>query len=127
MSTTVANTGARAGDEVVQLYIHQRAGRASRPVRLLQGFQRVTLEPGESCEVTFTLDESNVRYWNSVERAWVIDPGEFDLWVGASSQADVHATFTVSGRPRLARFEPGLVKAVPMVRRGETVQSNTVR
>jgi beta-glucosidase len=100
VSTTVTNTGKRRGDEVVQLYIHQRAGRASRPVRLLQGFQRVTLEPGEARKVSFTLDESNVRYWNSVERAWVIDPGEFDVWVGNSSNADSHATFRVGGNPR---------------------------
>lgn len=100
VSTTVTNTGQRAGDEVVQLYIHQRAGRSSRPVRLLQGFQRVSLAPGETRKVDFTLDEKNVRYWNSVERDWVIDPGEFDIWVGNSSLADSHATFTVGGKPR---------------------------
>jgi beta-glucosidase len=100
VSTTVTNTGARAGDEVVQLYLHQRAGRASRPVRLLQGFERVTLAPGESRQVSFTLDESNVRYWNSVERSWVIDPGEFDVWVGNSALAEGHTTFRVGGRTR---------------------------
>ncbi len=102
ISTTVTNTGARTGDEVVQLYIHQRAGRASRPVRLLQGFQRITLAPGESRKVDFTLDESNLRYWNSTERDWVIDPGLFDAWVGNSSQAEHHMTFTVGGSPRTA-------------------------
>ena len=84
----------------VQLYIHQRAGRASRPVRLLQGFQRVSLNPGESRQLSFTLDESNVRYWNSAERGWVIDPGEFDLWIGNSSLADSHTTFKVGGSAR---------------------------
>ena len=69
-------------------------------MRLLQGFQRVTLAPGETRKVSFTLDESNVRYWNSVERAWVIDPGEFDVWVGNSSNAEGHATFKVGGEPR---------------------------
>ncbi|GGA37539.1 beta-glucosidase BglX [Sphingomonas psychrolutea] len=103
VSTTLTNIGARVGDEVVQLYIHQRAGRASRPVRLLQGFQRVSLNPGESRHVSFTLDESNVRYWNSAERGWVIDPGVFDLWVGNSSQADGHITFTVGGSARAAK------------------------
>ena len=102
VSTTVTNSGARIGDEVVQLYIHQRAGRASRPVRLLQGFERITLAPGESRKVSFTLDESNIRYWNSVERTWVIDPGTFDVWVGNSSTADAHATFTLGGKPRNA-------------------------
>ena len=103
VSTTVTNTGARAGDEVVQLYIHQRAGRASRPVRIMQGFQRLTLAPGESRQVSFTLDESNVRYCSEAERGWVIDPGTFDLWIGNSSQADLHTTFTVGGLPRAAR------------------------
>jgi beta-glucosidase len=103
VSTMLTNTGARAGDEVVQLYIHQRAGRASRPVRLLQGFQRVSLNPGESRQLSFTLDESNIRYWNSAERGWVIDPGVFDLWVGNSSLAESHTTFTVGGNARAAR------------------------
>ena len=100
VSTMVTNSGKRAGDEVVQLYIHQRAGRQSRPIRLLQGFQRVTLAPGESRQLSFTLDESNVRYWNSVERGWVIDPGVFDAWIGNSSQATEHMTFTVGGAAR---------------------------
>jgi beta-glucosidase len=103
VSTTVTNTGQRAGDEVVQLYVHQRAGRASRPVRLLQGFRRITLAPGESRQLSFTLDESNVRYWSSAERGWVIDPGIFDVWVGNSSLADAHTTFTVGGSPRPAK------------------------
>jgi len=103
VTTTVTNTGARAGDEVVQLYIHQRAGRQSRPVRLLQGFQRITLAPGESRKVDFTIDESNIRYWNTAERGWVIDPGTFDIWVGNSSQAQANNTFTVGGNPRASK------------------------
>lgn len=103
VSTTVTNTGQRAGDEVVQLYIHQRSGRASRPVRLLQGFQRISLAPGESRTVNFTLDESHVRYWSAAEKGWVIDPGAFDLWVGNSANADLKASFTVGGKPRPAR------------------------
>ena len=67
---------------------------------LLQGFQRVSLAPGESRKLDFTLDETNVRYWNSVERGWVIDPGMFDIWLGNSSKADQHATFKVGGKPR---------------------------
>ena len=104
VSTTVTNTGKRAGDEVVQLYIHQRAGRASRPVRLLQGFQRLSLAPGESRPVTFTLNEANVRYWSSAEKGWVIDPGTFDAWLGNSSRANAHTTFTLGGVPRASRM-----------------------
>lgn len=107
VSTTVTNTGSRAGDEVVQLYIHQRAGRASRPVRELKGFQRVTLEPGESRKVAFELTEDSVRYWHSLERDWVIDPGVFDVWVGSSSAATQGTTFEVAGPPRSASRKPG--------------------
>lgn len=103
VSTEVSNTGARAGDEVVQLYIHQRAGRASRPVRELKAFRRVTLQPGERRTVSFDLDESSVRYWNGAVKDWVIDPGTFDVWVGSSSNATPHATFVVGGAPRLAK------------------------
>jgi beta-glucosidase len=100
VSATVTNTGSRVGDEVVQLYIHQRAGRASRPVRELKGFQRVALKPGERRTVTFELNEKSVRYWNAAEKDWVVDPGTFDLWVGSSSNTDNHATFSVSGPAR---------------------------
>jgi len=103
VSTTVVNTGRRAGDEVVQLYIHQRAGRASRPVRELKGFQRVTLQPGERRTLRFELDEASVQYWSSAAKGWVIDPGTFDLWVGNSSEAANHATFTVDGEQRAGR------------------------
>jgi beta-glucosidase len=103
VTTTVANTGQRVGDEVVQLYIHQRAGRASRPVRELKGFQRVTLRPGERRTLSFTLDESSVKYWNAAVKDWVVDPGTFDVWVGSSSNADAHATFTVGGAPRTVK------------------------
>lgn len=100
VSTTVSNTGARAGDEVVQLYIHQRSGRASRPVRELKGFERVSLRAGESRTVSFTLNEDSVRYWNAGTRSYVIDPGVFDVWVGSSSAAEAKAEFTVSGPAR---------------------------
>ena len=71
-------------------------------MRLLQGFERITLAPGESRKVNFVLDESNIRYWNATERGWVIDPGVFDAWIGNSSLADAHTTFTVMGSPRAA-------------------------
>lgn len=95
VSVVVANTGARAGDETAQLYIHQRAGRATRPVRELKGFQRVTLAPGERRPLTFTLGEAELKYWSSAERQWVVDPGVFDLWIGGDSRAELHTTFEV--------------------------------
>ena len=103
VSAKVTNTGDRPGDEVVQLYIHQQAGRASRPVRELKGFQRVTLRPGETRTVSFTIDESQVQYWSAAERGWVVDPGRFDVWVGSSSNAQGHGQFSVEGPARAGR------------------------
>ena len=59
------NTGARAGDEVVQLYIHDPVASLSQPVRRLRGFERVTLEPGENETVTFTLDRSDFGFYDN--------------------------------------------------------------
>ncbi|MND37691.1 Periplasmic beta-glucosidase precursor [compost metagenome] len=91
VSVVVTNTGARSGDETAQLYIHQRAGRATRPVRELKGFQRVTLAPGERRTLTFILGEAELKYWSGAERKWVVDPGVFDIWIGKDSRAELHA------------------------------------
>jgi beta-glucosidase len=93
VSVEVTNTGERAGDEVVQLYIHQRHGRAARPVRELKGFQRVTLGAGEARTVAFRLGPDELRYWHPLERDWVIDTATFDVWVGGDATASLGATF----------------------------------
>jgi beta-glucosidase len=97
VSVDVANTGTRAGDEVVQLYTHQRSGSASRPVRELKGFRRVTLKAGEHQTVTLTLDSNDLGFWSPATHRWSIEPGVFDLWVGDDSNASMHGTFTVNG------------------------------
>ena len=89
----VTNTGALAGDEVVQLYIHQRSGSASRPVRELKGFERVSLKPGEKKTVKLTLGPEALRYWSAARKTWVLDTAEFDVWVGTDSAASLHGTF----------------------------------
>ncbi len=94
-SVDVENTGARAGDEVVQLYIHQRAGSMSRPVRELKGFERVTLAPGEKKTVRFTLDKAKLSFWSTPEKKWVQEPEAFDLWIGSDSTAPLHTSFQV--------------------------------
>ena len=95
LTVDVKNTGSRAGDEVVQLYIHQQAGRASRPVRELKGFERVALAPGETKTVRFKLGPDELRYWNAASRDWVQDAENFDVWVGSDSSASLHSTFKV--------------------------------
>lgn len=96
-SVTVTNTGDRDGDEVVQLYLHQRHGSASRPVRELKGFQRVHLEAGASRTVELVLGPDELRYWNAAVRDVVLDAATFDVWVGGSSAATLTTTFRTTG------------------------------
>jgi beta-glucosidase len=96
VSVTVTNAGERAGDEVAQLYIRQRHGTASRPVRELKGFRRITLDAGESRTVTFPLGPAELRYWNAAARDWVIDATTIDVFAGGDSAAELTASFTVS-------------------------------
>jgi beta-glucosidase len=92
----VENTGRRVGDEVAQLYIHQRYGSASRPVRELKGFERITLAPGEKRTVRFTLGKAELTYWSGAAKAWVQEPAVFDFWAGADSTAPLTTTLRVS-------------------------------
>jgi beta-glucosidase len=96
VSVDVENSGGVAGDEVVQLYIHQRAGSASRPVRELKGFQRIALAPGETKTVHFSLGQEELKFWSPEARGWVVEPETFDVWVGEDSQATLHAQFQVT-------------------------------
>jgi len=96
VSVEVANTADRAADEVVQLYIHQRSGSASRPVRELKGFRRVTLAAGESRTVRFEIGPAERRYWNAAVRDWVLDAAHFDVWVGGDSRAALATAFEIS-------------------------------
>ena len=91
------NTGDVAGDEVVQLYLHDPVSGISQPVRRLRGFERVTLEPGESQQVVFTLDRSDFGFYDN-RGDFVVEPGQIEVYAGDSSQATMKASFTVTGR-----------------------------
>ncbi len=95
VTAEVSNTGPVAGDQVVQLYIHQRAGSDSRPVRELKGFERITLQPGEVKTVTFHLGPDELGYWSTNAGKWVQEAAEFDIWVGEDSLAELHAELVV--------------------------------
>ncbi len=97
VSAKVSNTGAAAGDEVVELYAHQQAGSASRPVRELKGFSRVHLNPGEAKTMHFPVGRKELRFWTPATRQWVVESGSFDVWIGNSSTASLHAEFQVKG------------------------------
>jgi beta-glucosidase len=96
VTVDVQNTGSRPGDEVVQLYVHQRAGSASRPVRELKGFERVALAPGEKRTVRFTLGKDELSFWSMAERRWVQEAETFDVWAGGDSNAPLSATLQVT-------------------------------
>ncbi len=95
VSVDVTNTGAVAGDEVVQLYIHQRWGSDSRPMRELKGFARITLQPDETQTVSFSLGPDELHYWSTNAGGWIQEPAAFDVWVGSDAQATLHAEFEV--------------------------------
>jgi beta-glucosidase len=84
VSVAVRNTGTRAGDEVVQLYVHETVASVTQPVKQLKAFRRVTLAPGQSTTVRFTLDRSAFDLWDeNMQR--VIEPGSFEIMVGDNS------------------------------------------
>ncbi len=96
VSVDVTNTSGRIADEVVQLYLHQRYGTASRPARELKGFERITLAPGELRTVRFPIGPAERRYWNAAARDWVTEASTFDVWVGGDSTAANTLTFDVA-------------------------------
>lgn len=85
VSVTVRNTGTVAGDEIVQLYVRDEFASVTRPAKELKAYQRVSLEPGESRKVTFSLPYSALGFYNR-EMDFVVEPGEFTIMVGKSSK-----------------------------------------
>lgn len=83
---TVTNTGNRAGAEVVQLYIGDRVAKGVRPYKELRGFERVTLDAGESREVVFTLDADRMGYYEPADLKWTLEAGEIEVMIGANSR-----------------------------------------
>lgn len=86
VTLTVRNTGAYAGKEVVQLYVHDRQASLDRPPKELKGFIKVKLHPGESREVHFELDQRALSFYDPYQKRWVAEPGEFEVMVGSSSR-----------------------------------------
>ncbi len=93
-SVTVTNTGAVEGTEVVQLYIRDMVGSIARPVQELKGFERITLKPGESRQVNFTINTDLLKFYNK-DLNYVCEPGDFDVMVGTNSHDVQHQTFTL--------------------------------
>jgi beta-glucosidase len=92
VTVDVTNTGDRGGDEAVQLYLRENVSSVETPDRALAGFSRVHLRSKETKTVTFKISQSQLAVWNTEEK-WVIEPGQFTVWAGGSSQASLTAQF----------------------------------
>ena len=91
-TVTVRNTGNRRGTETVQLYIRDLVGSVARPIRSLKGFQRITLEPGESAEVSFKITEEMLRFYDK-NMHYTSEPGKFFVFIGPDSLTENCAGF----------------------------------
>lgn len=95
VSVDVTNTGSAAGQEIVQVYVHDRQASLLRPPKELKGFAKVALQPGETQTVTVPLDSRAFAFFHPGYRRWIVEDGEFDILVGASS-ADIRGVATVA-------------------------------
>jgi beta-glucosidase len=96
VTVVVQNIGSRTADEVAQVYLHQRYGSSSRPVRELKGFERTAVKPGERKTLRFKIGKDERTYWSAASHSWVVDASTFDVWVGPDSSASLHASFDVT-------------------------------
>jgi beta-glucosidase len=95
ISTEVLNTGTRAGDEIVQLYIREQGTSVARPIHELKGFRRVKLAPGQSQRVEFKLGRDELSFWN-IEMKDVVEPARLTIWVGPSSVEGSEAQLNIT-------------------------------
>jgi beta-glucosidase len=96
----VENTGPVAGDEVVQLYLHDKVASVVRPVKELKKFQRIALQPGETKTVEFTITPKDLSMYD-YDLNWGVEPGEFEVMIGSSSQdIRLKEILTVAGKDK---------------------------
>ena len=85
VTATIKNTGTRVGDEVAQLYLVPPKSAVARPRLLLRGFQRVSLQPGESKQISFNVADEKLTFWNTEAKRYDVQHGEWGVLVGSSS------------------------------------------
>jgi beta-glucosidase len=95
VTADLENVGQRVGDEVAQLYIRDVAASVTRPVKELKGFQRITLRPGEKKRIEFTLGPEQLGFYDRSMK-FVVEPGEFKIMVGSSSEDLIEAKLEVA-------------------------------
>lgn len=94
VSARITNTGTRAVEEVVQLYVHDRVASLTRPVRELKGFRKMQLAPGQGVDVSFAITRRDLEFVGP-EMQWIAEPGDFDVWIAPSSTTGRSATFAL--------------------------------
>jgi len=94
VSVDVKNTGSRAGDEVVQMYVKRLESAVERPIKELRGFERIPLRPNETRTVRLPLKGADLTYWDAAKQSFVVEPGSVRIMLGASS-ADVRLEKTI--------------------------------
>jgi beta-glucosidase len=92
VSVTVTNTGQVAGEDVVQLYLQDRVGSVTRPVKELKGFQKISLASGEARRVSFSIDADDLRFYD-IDLNWIAEPGEFRVYLGGDSVSLLEQSF----------------------------------
>lgn len=97
VTVPVTNTGKAAGKEIVQLYIQDEKSSLPRPVKELKGFRKVSLAPGETKDVSFTITPGELKFFDDAKHEWIAEPGKFKALIGASS-ADIRSTAQFSYR-----------------------------
>jgi beta-glucosidase len=95
VTVDVTNTGDKEGDEVAQLYMREDVGSVETPDRSLQGFSRIHLQPQQKQTVTFRVPQQQLAVWN-VEGRWSVEPGNYTVWVGGSSEASLTTRFLLN-------------------------------
>ncbi|HBF35238.1 TPA: glycosyl hydrolase [Candidatus Sumerlaeota bacterium] len=94
LEVPIKNVGKVEGDEIVQLYVRHKKSSVTQPLKNLRGFERIHLKPGEKKTVTFALPATKLSYWDDVKHAYVVEPGPYEIQVGASS-VDIRKTVQV--------------------------------
>jgi beta-glucosidase len=97
VTAVVKNTGSRAGEEIVQLYIHDEVASVTRPVKELKGFQRISLGPGESKQVRFVLNPDQLKFYDQTMK-WTVEPGRFKVFVGPNSSEGLEGEFVFASQ-----------------------------
>ena len=94
ISVDLSNNGSVAAEEVVQMYVRDLVGSVTRPVRELKGFRRVRMEPGQTTQVDFQLSTDDLAFFGR-DNKLVVEPGDFHVWIGGSSDADLRTQFRI--------------------------------